>query len=65
MFIFREKDITKHKIVFYPELIFDGLNKTEATQRQNDIIEKAIRDYPAQWLWIHRKWKCYHADIYK
>ena len=64
MFIFREKDITKHRVVFYPELNIDGLDKTEATQCQNDIIEKAIREYPAQWLWVHRKWKCYHADIY-
>jgi KDO2-lipid IV(A) lauroyltransferase len=65
MFIFRTEDITKHRIVFYPELNIDGMDMTEATQHQNNIIEKAIREFPAQWLWIHRKWKCYHEDIYK
>jgi KDO2-lipid IV(A) lauroyltransferase len=65
MFIFRTKDIMDHRIVFFPELNIEGMNKTEVTQRQNDIIEKAIREYPAQWLWIHRKWKCYHEYLYK
>ncbi|MGD9157989.1 MAG: lysophospholipid acyltransferase family protein [Desulfobacteraceae bacterium] len=65
MFIFRTKDITRHKIVFFPELNIEGMDITEATNRQNDIIEKAIRELPEQWLWIHRKWKCYHEEIYK
>lgn len=65
MFIFRTRDITNHRIVFFPELNIEGMDMAEATQCQNDIIEKAIREYPAQWLWIHRKWKCYHEDIYK
>lgn len=65
MFIFRTKDITKYKIVFFPELNIEGMDVTEATKRQNDIIEKAIRMLPEQWLWIHRKWKCYHEEIYK
>ena len=65
MFIYRAEDISKHRIVFFPELDINGLDIAEGTQRQNDIIEKAIRESPAQWLWIHRKWKCYHEDIYK
>lgn len=65
MFIYRCEDMVSHKIVFFPELDIKGLNLTEATQLQNDAIERAIRKHPAQWLWIHRKWKCYHADIYE
>lgn len=66
MFIYRSsEDITRHKIVFLPELNIDGLDMTESTQLQNDTIEKAIRELPEQWLWIHRKWKCYHEYIYK
>ena len=65
MFIFRTKDVTKHRLVFFPELDIEGLDMTQATQRQNDMIEKAIREQPELWLWIHRKWKCYHEEIYK
>lgn len=65
MFIYRTKDVTKHRLVFFPEMNLEGLDMTQATQLQNDIIEKAIRKQPELWLWIHRKWKCYHEEIYK
>lgn len=29
----------------------------EDTRRVQAAIETAIRDYPDQWLWIHRRWK--------
>ena len=29
----------------------------ENTQAFNHILEKIIRQYPDQWLWIHRRWK--------
>lgn len=29
----------------------------EATQRYTKIIEEAIRRDPAQWIWIHRRWR--------
>jgi Kdo2-lipid IVA lauroyltransferase/acyltransferase len=64
MFIYRTKDVTKHRLVFLPELNIEGLDMMQATQLQNDVIEKAIREQPELWLWIHRKWKCYHEDIY-
>lgn len=64
MFMYRTKDVTKHRLVFFPELNIEGLDMTQATQLQNDTIEKAIREQPELWLWIHRKWKCYHEDIY-
>jgi KDO2-lipid IV(A) lauroyltransferase len=28
-----------------------------ATQQMADVIERAVRAYPDQWLWIHRRWK--------
>jgi len=27
------------------------------TQRLNTLLERIIRQYPDQWLWIHRRWK--------
>lgn len=29
----------------------------EATQRFNDELEGFVRQYPDQWMWIHRRWK--------
>jgi KDO2-lipid IV(A) lauroyltransferase len=29
----------------------------EDTQRIHFKLEEAIREYPGQWLWIHRRWK--------
>ena len=28
-----------------------------ATQQMADVIERTVRAYPDQWLWIHRRWK--------
>ncbi len=69
MFITRCDDLVHHRIIFYPEINTDNVSDEDfidtVTQLQNDAIEKAIRQFPDHWLWIHRKWKCYHSDIYK
>jgi len=64
-----EKNPTRHKIIFLPELKLDPNDGAEmihrATQRQNDIIEAMIRRYPQQWLWFHRKWSYHNPEIYE
>jgi len=41
---------------FYPRVELSG--DTEAdTQRIHSIFEEIIRQYPDQWMWIHRRWK--------
>ncbi len=29
------------------------------TQRMTHDLERAVREAPAQWLWLHRRWKTY------
>ncbi len=41
---------------FYPEIPMSG-NVQEDTQRIHSMLESVIREYPDQWLWIHRRWK--------
>jgi KDO2-lipid IV(A) lauroyltransferase len=28
-----------------------------ATQKMNEVIESWVREYPGQWLWMHRRWR--------
>jgi len=60
-FIIRQKDDT-HKIVFEPALdLVEGKSSQETIviniQRLTNIIELYIRKFPAEWGWIHRRWK--------
>lgn len=64
-FIVRERKLGRHKLIFLPRLEVENCSLEEGVQMQNDCIEKMIRKYPEMWLWVHRKWKCYHREIYK
>ena len=60
-FIIRQNDDT-HNIVFEPEMVLEeGKNAQETIliniQKLTVIIESFIRWYPAEWGWIHRRWK--------
>lgn len=41
---------------FYPPLEISGDAQAD-TQRLHAVLESVIREYPDQWLWIHRRWK--------
>jgi len=60
-FILRQKDDT-HKIVFEPSLTLESRQTSQETiavniQKLTDIIEGYIKKYPAEWGWVHRRWK--------
>jgi KDO2-lipid IV(A) lauroyltransferase len=60
-FIIRQADDT-HRIVFEKQLeLIESKDSAQTItvniQRLTDIIEKYIREYPAEWSWIHRRWK--------
>jgi len=60
-FIIRQKDDT-HKIIFeLPLNLLRGRTSQETIiiniQRLTGIIESYIRKYPAEWGWVHRRWK--------
>lgn len=60
-FILRQPDDT-HKIIFEAKLeLKEGKDPQDTIliniQRLTDIIESYIRRYPAEWGWIHRRWK--------
>jgi KDO2-lipid IV(A) lauroyltransferase len=41
---------------FYPEIEMTGDVQAD-TQRIHSLLESVIRQYPDQWLWVHRRWK--------
>ena len=60
-FIIRQPD-DRHRIVFEPALELEAGQDARATvikniQRLTGIIESYIRQYPAGWGWMHRRWK--------
>src|SRR5207247_7719980 len=46
----------KYILRFYPPLPFTG-DAALDTQILHAQLECVIREYPDQWLWIHRRWK--------
>lgn len=34
------------------------------TQLMTDAIEKAVRKYPEQWFWVHKRWRKYYPRLY-
>ena len=35
------------------------------TQLMMSALEKAIRQYPDQWFWFHKRWKAFYPQLYK
>jgi KDO2-lipid IV(A) lauroyltransferase len=61
-FLIWDKSTRKHTLRFDPPLELSQTTDTardivENTQRFNDVVERYVRKYPDQWLWIHRRWK--------
>lgn len=55
-FAFWEQEQRKYVLRFYPEVEMTGDTQGD-TQRIHSVFERLIRQYPDQWLWIHRRWK--------
>lgn len=56
------RDDYKLEINCYPEveMTVTGDEETDLlvnTQKLNDVTEREIRKYPAQWVWMHERWK--------
>ena len=46
----------RYVLRFYPPIHATG-DQLQDTQAVQTALESAVREYPQQWLWIHRRWK--------
>jgi len=46
----------RYVLRFYPRVAMTGDVEAD-TQRIHSLFENVIRQYPDQWMWIHRRWK--------
>lgn len=56
------RDDLMQEFNYYPEVPMDNTGNEELdivtnTQRMSDAGEAEIRKYPAQWVWMHERWK--------
>jgi Kdo2-lipid IVA lauroyltransferase/acyltransferase len=61
-FLLWEESEQQYVLHFYPELALASTGDAEAdvadnTARFTAVLEQSIRNYPSQWLWMHRRWK--------
>jgi KDO2-lipid IV(A) lauroyltransferase len=57
-----DEDLGKYRLRFDPAVELTRTGELEAdiranTQRFTKVIEDYVRQYPEQWLWVHRRWK--------
>jgi KDO2-lipid IV(A) lauroyltransferase len=61
-FLLWEEAERRYVLRFYPEMQLADTGDAEADATENTarftaMIESVIREYPSQWLWMHRRWK--------
>jgi Kdo2-lipid IVA lauroyltransferase/acyltransferase len=62
VFLIRESETERHRIVVLPEVEMVRTGDREAdivtnTQRCTRVIERMVREYPEQWIWFHKRWR--------
>ena len=67
-FCIREADSTL-TLVAKPPLALKKTEDLRADLRENtqimtSAIEKAVRAYPEQWFWVHKRWKRHYPYLY-
>ncbi len=54
-------NVTVGPVIDFSDIITDDKdsNNVLMTNRMNDVVADIIRKNPAQWMWVHRRWKVF------
>ncbi|UPU34637.1 lysophospholipid acyltransferase family protein [Geomonas paludis] len=59
--VFIHREGGRHVITFHPEHVFSGDESDAGTQRETQALSRYVENFvaahPAQWYWVHRRWK--------
>ena len=66
--VMTRKEDNNYRFIIYPELptIKTGdmeFDLLENTRQQTQAIEKMVRTYPEQWVWMHRRWNTTPEEV--
>lgn len=62
VFLVREGDSDRHRMVILPEIEMVRTGNRDAdivanTQRCTAVIERMLREHPDHWIWFHKRWR--------
>jgi lipopolysaccharide heptosyltransferase II len=55
--------LARWRLVAAPEIPYDPANPDQLTYEINRALETEIRQSPADWFWVHNRWKMPHPDF--
>jgi len=66
-FVIRGEDGTHELVIGKPIELPEDAGDEEAVERSTQawtsVLEKYVREYPEQWVWMHKRWKTRPADV--
>jgi len=51
------------RVVLSPEIPYDPAKPDDLTFEINNALERQIRESPADWFWVHNRWKIPHPNF--
>ncbi|WP_353661214.1 lipid A biosynthesis lauroyl acyltransferase [Hydrogenimonas sp. SS33] len=66
----RSDDHKRYTVKAYPPIEMETTESAQEdirrhVQAQADVTERAIREKPDEWFWLHKRWRSHYNDLYE